>query len=143
MKQKIENILSEILPRAFTRVVERRNILGSGTYLAITIAANEKEINGVSSQLAGRVDLKLEGLDLEVAYRGSSVFRKPRLEDPREKYLAFGVERIPFRRPKPNEAAVLRAVERFALRYRETLELIISNGEVPNDYDYQSAVAKI
>ena len=52
---------------------------------------------------------------------GQSIYRKPDLNHPKEKYLAMARIKIPFRTPQPNETAVLKAIENFCIRYKQAL----------------------
>lgn len=119
MKTKIENILNETLPKSAFRYVGERNFMGE-TSLIIAFAANDYNINGVEGQKPQIVSLMLHLKDLDLHPQcfggngGQFIYRKPNLNDAKEKYLAMKNVKIPFKHPKQEEKFVLSAVKRFA-----------------------------
>ncbi len=127
LKSKIDAIIKKTLPNFWFDVSEYKQWLGGGTYLAIKIAACNHLINGVADQRVQAVSLCLDLPDMELKTQsfgcsgGGSIYRKPNLNDPEEKYLAMKRVKIPFRTPKKEEGAVLRCVEKFCQSYKQTL----------------------
>lgn len=125
IKEEIEKILSTELP-GFWHKVSERSFMGSKS-LAIQIAACDKLINGVSEQRPQAVSLSLDTQILNLkpqAYGGSGgrrIYRNIRPNDPKERYLAMQGIDIHFRRPKPEIAAVLKAIQTFARNYKAVL----------------------
>lgn len=127
MESKIEIILNEVLP-GFWFKVEPWKGMGKSEYIAIKIAAKDFLINGVRGQRPQAVSLNLDLDTMELTPAmfggngGQSVYREPNLNDSKEKYLAMKRVKVPFRKPEGTEEAVLRAVQRFCIRYKETLK---------------------
>lgn len=84
------------------------------------------EINQVRGQYVQLVSLALWpwGLAPQVfgGNGGQHIYRKPDLSDPKEKYLAMKGIKIPFRSPKNEEKAILKAIENFFTRYVDTMK---------------------
>jgi hypothetical protein len=126
MKEKIEAILKRILPKAFTFVEER--VFLDEKSLIIGMAASNHKINGVAWQYPQFCALMLhfKDMDLHTQHVGGSgggkIYRKPDMNNPKEKFYAMKGVKIPFRKPQPTEEAVLKAVERFAQRWIEALK---------------------
>ena len=124
MKTKVENLLKSILPSKTFIIVDERKCYISSTnddkYLKIAFATSSHLINGVPNQYPEVVSLALDLKTLELKPQsfgccgGQLIYLKPNKNDPREKYLAMAGLKIPFRKPQPNEKAVLNAVEKFA-----------------------------
>jgi hypothetical protein len=133
MKNEIQEILSRTLPAFHTFVYEHKPVFGSAPWIMIGIAALDHNINGVRGQMPQVVSLALDTETLELwpqmsgGCGGQCIERQPNLADPKEKYLAMKSVKVPFRKPKPEHDTVLRAIERFALAYKQTL---IANKEV-------------
>lgn len=131
MKEKIEAILKKELPKFYTFVRQDR-FMGSDS-LCISMSTTDKQINNVSGQYTDRVSLclHLDTLDLHPqsygCTGGQSFYRKPNLNDPKEKYLALKNVKVPFRKVAKDETAVLSAIQRFAQRYKQ---LLIENKDV-------------
>lgn len=127
----IQNILDNNLPEGFTGEVSKFKTLGS-LALKIKLSAGHWEHDGVSLALwYDHKELATQGF---AGHGGGAFLRKPNLEDPKEKYLAFGRIKVPFRKPKFEQDAVYRAIERFAQRYAN---LILENlDRLPKDYPH-------
>ena len=128
MINKIKNILDGVLPKAAFRIVsEGKNCFG-GNYIKIAFAVSDYDINGVSGQKVQSVSLNLDINTLELYPQcfggngGQSIYRKPNLNDPTEKFLAMKSVKIPFRKPKPNEENVLSTIKKFAENWVKTLK---------------------
>lgn len=127
MKTKIENILKSVLPsKTFIIVDERKYSLSSSNdekYLKIAFATSSHLINNVANQYPEVVSLSLDLKTLVLKPQsfgccgGQLIYLKPDLNNPREKWLAMAGLKIPFRKPQPNETAVLKAVEKFAINW--------------------------
>ena len=129
MKEKIEQILKKNLPeKAFVMLHERPNIFGKGTYLMIGFAASNHLINGISFQYPQFCSLSLDLTTMELEPQiyggsgGNKIYRNPDLTHHKEKYLAMVGVKIPFRKPQPNEKAILRAIELFTQRWVQALK---------------------
>lgn len=143
MKEKIETILARVVPNAFTIVRENLNRFSGKMEIAIMIAATNDEINRVKGQYPACVSLLLEvesnTLQTQVfgGMGGQHVYRNPRKQLDSERYLALKSIKIPFRKPSSNETAVLKAIEKFAVNWRETVKENLA--EMPYSYDYETA----
>lgn len=132
MKTKIENILKSVLPsKTVISVSEHKNIFASNDddkYLKIWFATSDINIHNVSGQKPEIVSLYLDLKTLELHPQnfggngGQLLYLKPNLNDPKEKYLAMAGLKIPFRKPQPNEKAVLNAVEKFAKNWLNAIK---------------------
>lgn len=129
MQNEILEILMKTLPNGFTyNVQESKNFLGNGTYLKIWAAISNTNINNVTGQKPQIVSLMLDNTTLELHPQvfggngGQSIYRKPNLNDPKEKYLAMKSVKIPFRTPQKEKQKVLAAVERFFKNYLAALK---------------------
>lgn len=146
MKPQIEAILAATVPGAFSIVNQSRNSFSGTEEIKIGIAASNYEINRVKGQYPALVSLwlKLDTMELTVqtfgGMGGGCIYRRPNMEDAREKYLAMKGVKIPFRKPQPNEKAVLAAVERFALAWKKAVAENISNMSHAG-IDYAAAIA--
>jgi len=142
MKTKIENILNEVLPKNAYREVYERTFLGDKS-LCIMFAANNVNINSVQGQKPQKVSLMLSLIDLDLHPQifggngGQHIYRRPNLNDSKEKYLAMKSVKIPFKRPKPEETFILSAIKRFVENWvsalKENQEVLMYQNLV--DYD--------
>lgn len=128
METKVRQILEKTLPEsAFIHVSTRKNFFG-GDYLRIAFAASETSTGCATGNRPQQVSLNLDLTDLELQTQvyggtgGQSIYRKPNLNDDKEKYLAMKSVRVPFRRPKKAEKNILQAIEKFALNWLKTLK---------------------
>ncbi len=128
LANEITSILYDKLPN-FHREVDVRNWrLGGGEFIKIGISASTYEINGVAKQYPQYVTLMLDLKTLELkpfpfgGMGGGSIDLVPNSADPSERYLAIKSIKVPFRKPQPNEKAVLSAIERFAENYLKLLQ---------------------
>lgn len=133
IKNQIESILTSKLPNFAIKVIERKNFIGNGTYLAIFIASTmDKTIHNVTNQFPDFCSLRLDNdLTLETqcygGFGGGSLYRNID-NNADEKYLAMKSVKIPFRKPQQTEKAVLNAISKFADNYLKTLKDIQSMG---------------
>ena len=128
MKTKVLEVLNSVLPKkTYIKVVEAVSWTKE-PYLKILIAMSDKEINNVRMQHPQLVSLALELETLELRTQvfggcgGQSIYRMVDKNHPKECYLAMKNIKIPFRKPKNTETAVLKAIQRFAERYIQTLK---------------------
>lgn len=125
MKEKVQEILNRVVPHAHTIVEERKNVIGSGSYLKILIAASDFEINQVKGQFPACVSLSLELDSMELQPQafggngGNYIYRKT---NENERHFALGSIKIPFRKPKTEEKNVLMAIEKFAENWRKAIK---------------------
>lgn len=129
MKEKIENILKNALPeKAFFIVQERINSFDKSPQIAIFISASDNEIYRVKGQHPQLVSLLLDLKTMELypqvfgGLGGQHIYRQPNKNEPKEKYLVMQSIKIPFRKPQPNEKAVLTAIEKFAKNWLTALK---------------------
>ena len=128
LMEKIRAILKEELPNFYTFVKKSKSSFSGDEYLVILMAASNYEINRVRGQYPQAVSLMLNLKDMDLHPQvfggngGQSIYLIPDPNDPKEKYLAMASRKVPFRRPKPNEKAVLEAIRKFAVNYRNLLK---------------------
>lgn len=128
MESKVLDLLKKTLPSKTNIIVQKRKNCFGGFYIKIMFAASEIEINRVSGQFPQVVSLSLDLDTLELGPQifggngGQFIYRKPNLNDPREKYLAMKSVKIPFKKPKKEEKFILSAIERFGLNWVKTLK---------------------
>ena len=144
MVTKIKNILTNILPENSNIIVsQRNNSFGGGAYIKIAFSPNTKQINDVRGQFAQVVSLKLQLDTLELTPQifggngGKCIYRKPNLNNPKEKNLAMSRIVIPFRKPKTIEKNVLDAIKRFVENYIKALKENIDTLMHQNIIDYK------
>lgn len=134
IKNQIELILNNKLPNFAIKVIERKNFIGNGTYLAILIASTmDKTINNVQGQYPDFCSLRLDNdLTLETqcygGCGGGSLHRNIDKNNADERFFAMKSVKIPFRKPQQTEKAVLNAISKFADNYLKTLKDIQSMG---------------
>lgn len=128
-RDTIETIVKNNVPAtAYVEVTERVWPIDKKPYIRIAIAANDHQIHNVHRQFPQLVQLAFypeSGLLRVANFDGMgerSVWLKPNKEDPKEKYLAMVSKRISFRTPKPNEAAISKAIGNFAKRWTQELK---------------------
>lgn len=138
MLNEIKNILTTELPKESYLVVSEWKGAFGGRYIKIGFAPSHIDINNVRGQKPQLVSLNLDldTLELETQVFGGNggghITRQPDPNNPKESYLAMKSVKVPFRRPKKDKEAVLRAVKRFAQNYLKTLK---ANVEVLNYQD--------
>lgn len=143
MKNEIEKILARVVPGAFTIVRKNLNHFSGKQEINILIAATDDEINNVRGQYPACVSLCLVVDSMELCCQiyggmgGQCIYRKPNKADPKEAYFALKSIKIPFRKPSRNREAVLKAIEKFAANWKETLKENLS--VMPYPYDYEKA----
>ena len=123
----IKTLLENTLPKgAFIEVSKYKGM--SSEYIGIVFASKDVLINNVRGQRPDVVSLSIHLNDLELYVQvfggngGQHIYRKPDLNHPREQFLAMKSVKIPFRQPKKEEGAILKAIERFAERWILTLK---------------------
>lgn len=120
MRNKIEKILRDVLPSKTHIIVKDIKSIFGAPQIMIAFAVSDYNINGVSGQKVQIVSLILNVDDMELYPQvfggngGQRIYRKPNLDDDKEKYLAMKSIKIPFRKPKQEEKFVLSAIKRFA-----------------------------
>jgi hypothetical protein len=126
MKTEIENILKSVLPQGIWRIVNEGKIMGED-FIHIAFAVKDYNINGVNGQKPQCVSLILYTERLELKPQvfcgngGQHIYRKPNLNDSKEKYLYMKSVKVSFRKPKPEMDKVLRAIKLFAENYIKAL----------------------
>lgn len=142
VKTEIEKILEKNLPAStFKRVWIFRG-MGTKNNIGIAFSASDYNINNVRGQLPQLVSLALwnwdDGLELKPQIFGGDggqiIYRKPNMQDDREKYLAMKSVKIPFRKPKGELKFIYAAIERFCQNWVKTLK------ENRNELMYQDIV---
>lgn len=128
MKEKILEILKNTLPEKTNIIVsDLKGVFDGEPQLMIGFSVSDKLINNVGGQYLQLVSLwlKLDSMELTTQCFGGSggnkIYIVPDLNNPNEKYLAMVGVKVPFKRPLPNETAVLGAIERFAKNWVKTL----------------------
>lgn len=144
MLNEIKTILQNELPiDTYLVVSEWKGAFGS-RYLKIGFAASHIDINNVRGQKPQLVSLSLDLETLALTTQsyacqgGGSIYREPNREVANEKWLAMKSVKVPFRRPKCEKEAVLRAVKRFANNWLKTLNANIDVLCYRDLVDYES-----
>jgi hypothetical protein len=125
MKNQIEKILNDTLPKGFNIIVtEHKWTLGNNIYLNIMLSPNNHEMNNVRNQFPQLValSLTLNTLELEVSHIGGMGGRSVNIKPQQNKHLYCESIKIPFRKPQPNEKSVLNAIQKFAQNYVKILK---------------------
>ncbi len=119
----IKTLLEKTLPTDSFIEVSNYNGINS-KFIAIIFASKDVLINNVRGQRPDVVSLAINLDDLDVYVQrfggngGQSIGIKPNLNDP----LAMTRIKIPFRKPKNEEVAILKAIEKFAQKWILTLK---------------------
>ncbi len=126
--KQVKQVLNDNLPKkAYKDVALTKWGLG-GDMIRIIFAASDHDINRVKGQKPQIVSLALTVGSLELEIQsfcgdgGQSIYRKPNMNDPKEKYLAMKSVRLPFRRPQNNEKAIFKALAKFCIKWVEALK---------------------
>jgi len=140
--REIQNILNKTLPAGCYIEVVPITSLGINS-IKIFFAASDVDINRVSGQKPQAVSLSLEvkNLLLETQIYGGNgggrITRKVNPDDPKERFYAMKGIQIPFRKPKNETVAVLKAIEKFATNWVELIRAnksILTNQIEANNY---------
>lgn len=140
---KIQTILDKQLPdTAFKQVFVRTKGFGSD-YISIKIAASDHQINNVRGQYPLCASLQLhEDLSLTTqpygGHGGRRIYFKVLPED--NSFYALHSVDIPFRKPKPEEKYLLKAIERFASRWLQAIKDNADRLPHENNVDYPSLI---
>ena len=133
MKDQIEELLQNLMPGFYIQVAPYQGF--SGDYLKIMVACDEQRTQAVSLSLnEDTLWLEPQGYG---GIGGQAIYRKPNMNDAKEKYLAMKSMRIPFRRPQQNEQAILKAIAKFFTAYKDTLLENIDVLEYQDKVDYR------
>jgi hypothetical protein len=123
--EKIIKILETNTPTKALRICRRWKGAFGDEYVKIAIAASNAQIHDVDGQYPQMVSLKLNLQDLELSVQvyggmgGQRIYRKP---DADHQFYAMQGIKIPFRMPKKEEGAVLRAIEKFAQNWTSAMK---------------------
>lgn len=124
-KEDLQMVLDETLPKkAFKKVIVTKGGFGN-FYLHVIVAASDFPINGVSGQFPQRISLMLDkdGFGfIHGAYGGQSIYRKPNIKDPKERFYAMMPIKIPFRKPKNEKEKILKSLVQVCERWTELLK---------------------
>ena len=145
-QQQVEETLAKAIQgtKLVYSVKDGKNFFG-GQYLMIWICCSNKDMN-VVGQKPQVVSLCLNIPELELYPQvfggngGNSIFRKPNLEDPTEKYLAMKRIKIPFRKPQPQIDKVLITIQKFVKNYIDLLRANIDVLMYQNEVDYNDVL---
>lgn len=127
LQAKVIETLKNNLPAEIIFSVDiRTKVFSKGQFLKISIRTSDKLINGCEGMYPDHISLTLDTLNLEFQIFGCSggqwLYRKTDKNIPKERYNALGSEKITFRKPKPTEEAVLKALGVICERYVAMLQ---------------------
>lgn len=137
LKTQVENILNSELP-GFSIYVGLRKHFDGTIFLAAKIATSDYLINNVEGQKHNCISFRIED-DLELAFQvfggngGQCFYRKVDPNNESEKYYAMKGVKIPFRTPKKDKIAVLKAIKTICQRYKALLKETYENGLLYSD----------
>ena len=127
MKTEIEDILKRKMPSKSYVYVNEGKLMGD-PYIGIRFAVSDYDIHNVEGQKPQLVSLILFPDTLELRPQvfggngGQYIYRMPDMADAKEKYLCMKSIKIPFRKPLPEKANVLAAIERYAKNWIKLLK---------------------
>ena len=128
MEEQILELLKKTLPSKSHIIVQKRKSFYGSFYIKIMFAPTNVELHRVSEQFPQVVSLSLDLDTMELEPQiyggmgGQCIYRKPNLNDPRERFLAMKSVKVPFKKPIREEKYVLSAIERFCLNWVKTLK---------------------
>ena len=123
----IESVLNEVLPQGTFIMVNEGKSIFSEPQIRIMIAASNYLINNVEGQRPLAVSLLLDLNDMELRPQvfggngGRRMYFNTDPNNPKHKFLAMSGIDLPFRKPNPNEKAILNAIKKFAENWLKTL----------------------
>lgn len=122
LENKFINVIQNALPKFYCEVKTRKHF-DHGQYLMIVIAASNYEINNVRGQYIQDVSLMfdIEKQELTIQVFGGNGGNRIYVIPQKNKYLAMESVKIPFRIAK-SELSALKALEKFCIKYFETLK---------------------
>lgn len=132
MKDELFYILDTTLQGFYYTVEDQKNCFNE-PFISIHIATSNYEIHNVRGQFYNHISMKLTP-KFELSFQafcgqgGQSIYRSVDKSNPNESWLALKSEKIPFRTPKPNSEAVLKAFQKVCERYIEKLIEINDRG---------------
>ena len=132
LQKEVTNILNKELPGFFTSVNER-NHFDKSKFLRIDIATSNFLINGVPNQYFNHISFMIEE-DLNLQFQifggcgGQSFYRSIDPSNEKEKFFALQRVKIPFRTPKKEKEAVLRAIKIVCQRYKQLIKETFEKG---------------
>lgn len=145
LKAAFEAILKDELPN-FVWGVEEYNGFGTNNdTLKIWMACSNKNINDVAGQkvqicsLLAKTNFEFHP-QVFCGNGGRSIYRKPNLNDDKEKYLAMKSIILPFRTPKKDYNSVGNALIKFCRNYKATIAENIDNLMYQDLVDYKALV---
>jgi len=145
-KQAITKLLTDKLGDKFPFAVTEQKTCFGDNYLKIWFSCSRTLINGVSFQMPQVMSFSLsEKMELQVqAYGccgGRNIYRKPNLQDDKEKYYAMISLPVPFRTPRPEMPKVLNCLSKFIDNYMQILRDNVDTLTHQNLVDYKSLLA--
>lgn len=145
-KQAIKALLAAKLGDKFPfDVVEQTTCFGD-SYLKIWFSCSRTLINGVSFQMPQVMSFSLSAkLELKVQHYGCcggrDIYRKPNLQDDKEKFYAMISLPVPFRTPRPEMPKVLNCLSKFIDNYIQILRDNVDTLTHPDLVDYKALLA--
>lgn len=146
MITKIETVLKNTLPSMTYITVEEGVIMGE-SYYQIMFAASNYNINGMNNQCPQIVSLNLDKADLELSVQKFHMMGGQTISLVEQKCATFaetiksGNCKVPFRKPKKTELAVLKAIEKFAQNWLKGLTVNRERLRHQNIVDYDAFLA--
>lgn len=143
LKGEIFELIKLKIPHSFV-LVKSHSFLGID-YIRIILSVSDHEINRVEHQFPQKVVLHLNvfennRLDMELRAVENRIYRNIRPDDPREKFLAMVGVKIPFRKPKNEKAAVMKAIEKYCDSYIQTLKDNLPELRYKDIVDYNKVI---
>lgn len=143
LKGEIFELIKLKIPHSFV-LVKSHSFLGID-YISIILSVSDHEINRVEHQFPQKVVLHLNvfennRLDMELRAVENRIYRNIRPDDPREKFLVMVGVKIPFRKPKNEKAAVMKAIEKYCDSYIQTLKDNLPELRYKDIVDYNKVI---
>ena len=129
LSTEIKKLLVNTLPKkTHIQVWERKNVFSDGYYIAVMFSVSDYQINGVKGQYCQNVSLSLNCDTMELKVQiyggegGNCIYRKPNLDDTKERFLYMKSVKVPFKQPKKELKFVLSSIERFGKNWVQVLK---------------------
>ena len=123
-KSEIQSYIDGFKSILKKRLPEFNTLVGfNGVFIYVSMSISEHEINSVRGQYVQHcmLGLYIRDMKLDIHYSCGSGGRSIDIKPEEGQNLYCQSVKIPFRRPKPTQEAIFKAVDKFCQNYKQTL----------------------